>query len=73
MNRQTGNNYCKISNVLFIVIFAFLTIILCFVLFNNLGNNAIADWDEARHGINAYEMVKSNDWIVSSYQYEPDL
>ncbi len=70
--RKTDNSHI-IVNAFFIFAFSLFTIVLCFILFNNLGSNAIADWDEARHGINAYEMVKSNDWVVSTYQYESDL
>lgn len=60
-------------NILFLIIFSLCIITLFFILFNNLSANAIADWDEARHGINAYEMLNSNNWIVSTYKYEPDL
>ncbi len=31
------------------------------------------DYDEARHGINAYEMIRNNDYLVHAYQGEPDL
>lgn len=72
-DRQISKKHIIVSNAFFLFVFSLYTIVLCFILFNNLGSNAIADWDEARHGINAYEMVKSNDWIVSTYQYEPDL
>lgn len=61
------------QNVALIVFSTISFITLLFILFHNLGNNAIADWDEARHGINAYEMLRSNNWIISTYQYEPDL
>lgn len=66
----------RILNIRSIVMIGFSVlsfITLLFILFHNLGNNAIADWDEARHGINAFEMLKSNNWIISTYQYEPDL
>ena len=63
----------SIRNIVLIVFFIVSFITLLFILFHNLGKNAIADWDEARHGINAYEMLKSNNWIISTYQYEPDL
>ena len=47
------------QNVALIVFSTISFITLLFILFHNLGNNAIADWDEARHGINAYEMLKA--------------
>ncbi|MBP3647285.1 MAG: glycosyltransferase family 39 protein [Clostridia bacterium] len=43
-----------------------------FLLFTNLGEAAISDCDEARHGINAYEMWASGDYVVSTFQGEPD-
>ncbi len=50
-------------------------IILCIAIFNiffNLGNNPVLDWDEARHGISAYEMIKNNNWIVTTYHNNTD-
>ena len=32
-----------------------------FLLFTNLGETGISDCDEARHGINAYEMMQSGE------------
>jgi 4-amino-4-deoxy-L-arabinose transferase-like glycosyltransferase len=52
-----------------------LTIILaiaCFNLFYNLGRLPINSWDEARHGVNAYEMIKRNNYIISTYGYVND-
>lgn len=43
-----------------------------FLLFTELGTAAISDCDEARHGINAYEMLQSGDFVVSTYCGEPD-
>lgn len=45
---------------------------LAFCLFFRLGAPSAAVCDEARHGINGYEMVKSGEYILSTYQYEPD-
>lgn len=39
----------------------------------NLENQVIMAYDEARHGANAYEMVRSGDYIVHTYQGEPDI
>jgi 4-amino-4-deoxy-L-arabinose transferase-like glycosyltransferase len=30
-----------------------------FNLFFNLGQDAVKDWDEARHGVTAYEMLQN--------------
>jgi 4-amino-4-deoxy-L-arabinose transferase-like glycosyltransferase len=32
----------------------------------------IQDWDEARHIVSAYEMLRSGDWIVNTYRGLPD-
>ena len=64
---QTKKSFFKIQKILFFSFIALSTVALLFTLFHNLGNNAIADWDEARHGINAYEMVRSNNWIINTY------
>lgn len=42
------------------------------LLFTNLGETGISDCDEARHGINAYEMMQSGDYVVTTYRGEPD-
>ena len=42
-------------------------------LFVNLNEQTIIIWDEARHGVNAYEMLRNNDWVVNTYQGEPDF
>ena len=39
-----------------------------FLLFTNLGETGISDCDEARHGINAYEMMQSGDYVVTTYR-----
>lgn len=55
--------------------YIFLILILtmgAFNLFFNLGNNPIYSWDEARHGVNAYEMLKAKNFIVNTYKYEND-
>ena len=42
-------------------------------LFANLNEQTIIIWDEARHGVNAYEMLRNNDWVVNTYQGEADF
>lgn len=46
---------------------------LAYIAFGNLGVWHIEDYDEARHGVNAYEMIKNNDYLVHTYQGAPDL
>lgn len=55
--------------------YLFIAITLCTAAFNifyNLGNMPINSWDEARHGVNAYEMIKRNNYIVNTYAYNND-
>jgi 4-amino-4-deoxy-L-arabinose transferase-like glycosyltransferase len=49
-----------------------LTSILLFLFFYQLNGVWINDYDEARHGVNAYEMTRSGDYLVNTYQGEPD-
>lgn len=43
-----------------------------FAAFFHLDSAGVDSWDEARHGINAYEMLKNGSWIVNTYRYQPD-
>lgn len=47
-------------------------ILLSLVCFYKLGASPIQMWDEARHGISAYEMLQRGSWLVNTYRYEPD-
>lgn len=54
-------------------IYALLSFSICFLLFYNLGNNSVENWDEARHGISAYEMLKNDTYMINTFNYTPDL
>jgi 4-amino-4-deoxy-L-arabinose transferase-like glycosyltransferase len=43
-----------------------------FNLFFHLGLDSIKDWDEARNGITAYEMVQNHDYIKMTYMGETE-
>ena len=47
--------------------FAFLTLMTAFLCFRCLGIKAIDSWDEARHGISAYEMLKNGNFLENTY------
>lgn len=50
--------------------------IFCLVMFNifyNLGAVPINSFDEARHGVNSYEMLKNNQFIVNTFGYQKDF
>lgn len=44
----------------------------CFFCFYQLGQFPARDWDEARHGVSAYEMLKNHNYIINTYSYETD-
>ncbi|MBD5545393.1 MAG: hypothetical protein HDR01_14430 [Lachnospiraceae bacterium] len=45
---------------------------ICFLSFYKLDAKYVDPWDEARHGVNAYEMYKEGNLIRSTYLYETD-
>jgi 4-amino-4-deoxy-L-arabinose transferase-like glycosyltransferase len=57
-------------------IYTFMMLILLamsfFNVFYKLGNFPISSWDEARHGISAYEMLKKGNFVVSTYRNKID-
>jgi 4-amino-4-deoxy-L-arabinose transferase-like glycosyltransferase len=53
-------------------LFLTLTAAFCYLCFCRLGDGAVSIWDEARHGINGYEMYKTNDWLVTTFRFQPD-
>ena len=52
--------------------FGLLLIICIFNFFLYLGDIPIRDWDEARHGVSAIEMLETKNFIVNTYNYEVD-
>jgi 4-amino-4-deoxy-L-arabinose transferase-like glycosyltransferase len=54
------------------VLTLFLLFTACFNVFYRLGDGIIASWDEARHGVSALEMIESGDYLVNTYESEPD-
>ncbi len=52
-----------------------LTLLLCvggFFLYYGLENQMVMNYDEARHGINAYEMIRNDDYVTHTFQGQPD-
>jgi len=48
--------------------------ILCYlVFFRYLGDYSLRMWDESRNGINALEMLKNNNFLVTYFKGAPDL
>lgn len=46
--------------------------LLIYISFHNLGSFMINDWDESRHGVSAYEMLKNKNYVVNTYNYSKD-
>jgi 4-amino-4-deoxy-L-arabinose transferase-like glycosyltransferase len=58
----------------FFYIFTLITLlfIAAFNVFYKLDDFSIYSWDEARHGVTAYEMIKNNNFIVNTYRNKVD-
>lgn len=54
------------------IFFIILSCFISFLCFHNLGVSLVQDWDEARHGVSAYEMLKNNEYIINTYNYSND-
>lgn len=62
----------KQQNICYLAGFFLLTALICFLAFYKLDAKYVDPWDEARHGVNAYEMYKEGSLIKSTYLYETD-
>ncbi|MCH5279854.1 MAG: glycosyltransferase [Lachnospiraceae bacterium] len=54
------------------IAFVLLFLWLAFLCFYKLDVKYVDPWDESRHGVNAYEMLKEGHLIESTYLYETD-
>ncbi len=54
------------------IAFLLLTAWLVFLCFYKLDVKYVDPWDESRHGVNAYEMLREENLIKSTYLYETD-
>jgi 4-amino-4-deoxy-L-arabinose transferase-like glycosyltransferase len=43
-----------------------------FNVFFKISDFPVYSWDEARHGISAYEMLREQNFFVNTYRYKPD-
>jgi len=41
--------------------------------FYGIGSAPIVEWDEARHGVNAYEMIENGDYLIHTYLWDADF
>lgn len=54
------------------IFFAAGALVLAFYCFRCLDVKYVDSWDEARHGVNAYEMIQNGDYIQHTYNYRVD-
>ena len=62
----------RILEKYYIVFFVAGALALAFFCFRCLGVKYVDSWDEARHGVNAYEMIQNSDYIQHTYNYQVD-
>lgn len=62
----------KLFEKFYWVFFAAACLTLAFYCFRCLDVQYVDSWDEARHGVNAYEMIQNNDYIRHTYNYVTD-
>ncbi|MCH5256492.1 MAG: glycosyltransferase family 39 protein [Lachnospiraceae bacterium] len=65
-------NTVLIKRLLFWSIFIILVVWTGVLCFYHLGEAGIQNWDEARHIVNAYEMMSSDNLWINTYFYETD-
>lgn len=65
------NQYRK-TNFIYLCTIILLFAMAAFNVFYHLGTFPIYSWDEARHGVSAYEMLKKGNFIVNTYRYQND-
>lgn len=53
-------------------LFAGIAAYAAFLCFYHLDTGYVVSWDEARHGISAYEMLQNKNFIVNTVNYAPD-
>lgn len=70
MSYKKGIVYAKKYG--FALLCGLLTVLCIYVCFARLDYARIQNWDEARHGVNAYEMMKNHNYIVNTYNYQND-
>ena len=70
--RRYYDGLLKLTERYYWICFLLLCSLTAFLCFRCLGIGAIDSWDEARHGISAYEMMQRGDWLVNTFCGEAD-
>lgn len=63
----TKEKFLNFIEKYYVYVYASLLFILAFCCFFRLGSNPVRLWDESRHGVNAYEMIKNNNYVVNYF------
>lgn len=63
----------KNKNTIAFIGLGILFLITAFFCFYKLGVKYVDPWDEARHGVNAYEMLKQKNLFQNTYLYQTDF
>jgi 4-amino-4-deoxy-L-arabinose transferase-like glycosyltransferase len=71
-NTKIFDSIISLIEKLYYIILIGILIVASFNIFYNLGSVPIYSWDEARHGVSAYEMIKSTNYVVNTYAYKND-
>jgi|GEM_PF-1502476 len=71
--RSTNRLKADCKTWVFITVFTLLIVISAFLLFYKLDVHYMHYYDEHFYGLNAYEMVESNDYIVHTYMGEVNM
>lgn len=70
--RKLYNSLLRLTETYYWIWFALLAAATAFLCFRCLGVGDIDSWDEARHGISAYEMMQSGNYLVNTFMGEAD-
>lgn len=60
------------GRLLYAILLLAITLWMGALCFYHLGEAGTHSWDEAVYGINAYEMLSSDNWWIQTYRYEVD-
>ena len=71
-NEMQENKMVNIKKIIFGVLFLLLAGWIGILCFYRLGEAGTHNWDEARHIVNAYEMMTTGNWWIHTYMWEPD-
>jgi len=71
MSKQKRTNV-NAQNLIFWACLCLFTALAAWQAFAGLGDGSVYDWDEARQGVNAYEMLRSGNYLVNTYDSQTD-